>query len=133
MQGRPTAEQCRQDSGTAGLVALGWRDCPSAFLEAALGQSPACCWSFQLAPGRHLGGKIGCQLDTQHSFASNVLPGEMEMTPGSSHEGDLDQRPLVCCGECLPSHRRDCGDLFPFHRRDCSQLVSGDRSCGQHI
>lgn len=42
-----------------------------------------------------------------------ALRGEREMTPGSSQEGGLDQRLLVCSGECLPSHRRDCGDSFP--------------------
>lgn len=47
--------------------------------------------------------EIGCQLDAPHSFASSVLPGAMEMAPGSSQEGGLDQGLLLCGGGCLPS------------------------------
>lgn len=110
-------------------------------LVALMPRQPPGWWDLVLhvGPGRasswHQGdtlaaGKLGVMLGDILFCPFLALPGEREMTPGSSQEGGVDQRPLMYGCDCLLSHRRDCGDHLPFHRRVCSQLVPGHRSCG---
>lgn len=68
-----------------------------------------------LAPGDTLAArKFGILLHPTYCLGRpDTLPGEREMTPGTSQEGGLDQRLLVCSGECLPFHRGTVVASFP--------------------